>query len=30
MGEPYFHCLDLIQVEFVTDMGDMVKKGLNE
>lgn len=30
MGESYFHCLDLIQVEYITDMGDTVKKGLNE
>lgn len=28
-GESYFHCLDNIQVELVTDMGDTIKKGLN-
>lgn len=29
-GESYFHCLDNIQVELVTDMGDTIKKGLND
>ena len=28
-GESYFHCLDDIQVELVTDMGDTIKRGLN-
>jgi hypothetical protein len=28
-GESYFHCLDEIQVEVITDMGDTIKKGLN-
>jgi hypothetical protein len=27
-GQSYFHCLDLIQVEYITDMGDTVKRGL--
>jgi len=29
-GEPYFYCLDSIEVEYVTDLGDILKKGLNE
>ena len=28
-GESYFHCLDLIHVEYITDMGDTIKRGLN-
>lgn len=28
-GESYFHCLDDIQIELVTDMGDTIKRGLN-
>jgi hypothetical protein len=28
-GECYLHCLDEVQVELVTDMGDIIKKGLN-
>lgn len=29
-GEQYFYCLDEIQVEYINDMGDIIKKGLNE
>lgn len=28
-GKSYFHCLDSIQVELVTEMGDIEVKGLN-
>lgn len=28
-GKSYFHCLDKIQIELVTDMGDTIKRGLN-
>jgi hypothetical protein len=26
MGESYFHCLDSIQVEYITELGDVVRK----
>lgn len=25
-GESYFHCLDSIQVEYITELGDVVRK----
>jgi len=28
-GESYFHCLNEIQIEYINDMGDVNKKGLN-
>ena len=27
-GESYFHCLNEIQVEYITEMGDTIRKGL--
>jgi len=27
-GESFFHCLNEIQVEYITDMGDTIRKGL--
>lgn len=27
-GESFFHCLNDIQVEYITDMGDTIRKGL--
>ena len=29
-GKSFFHCLDEIQVEIITEMGELIKKGLNE
>ena len=29
-GESYFHCLNEIQVEYITNTGDSARKGLNE
>ena len=29
-GESYFHCLNEIHVEYITNMGDIHRKGLNE
>jgi hypothetical protein len=29
-GKSFFHCLNEIQIEIITEMGELIKKGLNE